>query len=328
MKKILALVLLLATFVLSLVSCGAPKDDTQLRVGYMTGPTGMGMAKLVHDNSALEAENEKYTFEKFTDTKKAQAALTAGNIDVICVPTNEAASYYNTQDKNTVVLAINTLNTLFVLTDKNTSVSSFEELNGKTVYTCKNGTPKIILQYLLDAAGVNATVSTSVDGKEIATPAQLGEMIVAGKVEIAVAPEPIVTSSIMSIIASGNPFIQYSVDISLDEVWDEVCDFELSMGCVVASRSFVEEHPTVIDTFLDEYEASIEFISNSKNLDTAAAYVVDAGVMQAVPAAKTALSNLGESICFVDGEAMKEALTGLYEALGLALPDDDFYYER
>ncbi len=330
MKKIISILILLSVCILSFASCGAPSDDnTAVRVGYMAGPTGMGMAKLIHDNAASTEADAKYTFEKFTDTKQATAALTSGKVDVICLPTNEAVTYYNTTDDNTIVLAINTLNTLFVLTDANTTINSFSELEGKTVYTCKNGTPKMILEYLLKAANVNATVSTSVNGTEIVTPAQLGEQVVAGNVPIAVVPEPIVTSSLLTIAKNANANISYSVDINLNTVWSQHCQTELTMGCVVASKTFVSEHKTVIDNFLTEYKNSINFISNSENIDTAAEYVVETGVMGAVPAAKKALTNLNGSIVYIDGKDMKAALQAFYKAIDIPAPKNNaFYYEK
>jgi NitT/TauT family transport system substrate-binding protein len=147
-------------------------------------------------------------------------------------------------------------------------------------------------------------------------------------VKIAVVPEPIVTSSLLAIKKNGNTDIEYSVDLSLSTVWNEECDGELAMGCIVAKKSFVEEHTKAVNAFLREYEASIEFISEAKNIEQSAQYVVDAGVMQAVPAAKTALANLSSSIVYVDGKDMKDTLTELYRAIGIALPDDSFYYEK
>lgn len=330
MKKIISTIILLTICILSFAGCNSSNDDkTQIRVGYMAGPTGIGMAKLIHDNGGAQTGNEKYSFEKFTDTKQATAALTAGKIDLICLPTNEAVNYYNTTDDNTVVLAINTLNTLFVLTDGTTTLSSFAELEGKTVYTCKNGTPKMILEYLLKAANVNATVSTSVNGTEIVTPAQLGEQVVAGNIPIAVVPEPIVTSSLLTINKNANPNITYSVDINLNTVWNEYCSTELTMGCVVANKAFVSEHKTVINQFLDEYKNSIDFISKTENLDTAAEYVVETGVMAAIPAAKKALSNLNGSIVYIDGKDMKTALEAFYKAIGISsAKNNSFYYEK
>ncbi len=326
MKKTISLILLFTLLVFTLFSC-APKDDTQIRIGYMAGPTGMGMSKLIHDNGGPESGNEKYAFTKYTDTKLATADLTAGKIDVICLPTNEAASYY-ANDNDIRVLSINTLGSLYLVTDKNTTITSFDDLQGKTIYTCKNGTPKIILEYLLTTAGIEATVSYTVDNKEVPTPNQLGEMLIAGKVDIAVVPEPVVTSSLLKIKANGDDNISYTVDLNLNDVWNEECDTALTMGCIVASREFIDDHSSVVKDFLNEYKASIEFVNNSENLDTAADYVVETGVMQAIPAAKSALTNLNGSIAYIDGTDMKNALIEFYRAIGIEAPKDEFYYEK
>ena len=70
MKKLLALLLLITLSVTALASCNlVPNSDkndapTVIRVGFMEGPTGMGMAKLIHDNGGLNGNN-KYKFTKF-----------------------------------------------------------------------------------------------------------------------------------------------------------------------------------------------------------------------------------------------------------------------
>ena len=136
MKKIIALLLLLTTLTFVFTACGEP-DNTQIRVGYITGPTGMGMAKLIDDNGGTDG-NEKYSFTRYTAPTEAAAALASGKVDLICIDTNGAADYFN-QYGDAKVLAINTLSSLFLVTDKNTSVNSFMDLDGKTVYTCKAG---------------------------------------------------------------------------------------------------------------------------------------------------------------------------------------------
>ena len=60
MKKVISLLLLITLILSLLVSCDGeePKDETVMRIGYMQGPTGMGMAKLIHDNGGVSG-NEK-----------------------------------------------------------------------------------------------------------------------------------------------------------------------------------------------------------------------------------------------------------------------------
>ena len=289
MKKLIALILTLTALILSLASCFPSTGGSstgKIRVGYMAGPTGMGMAKLVADNGGLEAGNDKYAFTKYADTNTAKADLAAGKIDVICLPTNEAAIYYSTVNKNIRVLAVNCLNSLYLVSDKNNSVTSFEELEGKTVYTCKNGTPKQVLDYIVKAKELDINVSYTFEDKDILTPADLGALVTAGKLPFAVMPEPIVTSSLLTIQKNGNTDIAYSVDINLANEWSEVSSTPVTMGCIVTTSDFLNKNNTLVNSFLDEYKASVEYIGNPENLESAANYVVETGVMAAAPAAK------------------------------------------
>ncbi|MBO5907214.1 MAG: ABC transporter substrate-binding protein [Clostridia bacterium] len=335
MKKLLSLILavfMLFSMTLALASCN--DTDEPIRIGYMAGPTGMGMAKLIHDNGGVDG-NGKYVFTKYADTTAAKADLAAGKIDVICLPTNDAAAYYNTQGKSIEVLAINCLNSLYVLTDKNTTVSSFDDLEGQTIYTCKNGTPPAVIKYLLEAHGINATVSHSYNGKEIVKPEDIAALFAANQLlsgenppPIVVMPEPMVTSALLAIQKNGSSDISYSVDLNLADAWAEVESTPITMGCVVSSKAFIEGHSDEINTFLTEYKASVEFIGNSANIETASEYVVETGVMNAAPAAKKALSNLGDAISYIDGADMKSALEAFFGAINLSLPDNDFYYAK
>ena len=307
----------------SLASC-FESDNTQIKIGYMAGPTGMGMAKLIHDNGGAENADGGYFFKKFTDTALATASLTSGEVDVICLPTNEAAKYHNTVDSDTVVLAINCFSSLYLVTKDGVEYNSFNDLEGKTIYTCKNGTPKLVIEHLLAEAGVNATVSYVHGDKTITTPQEIGALI--GTVDIAVVPEPILTSSLLTSQASCSTH-------NLGDVWDDISSSPLVMGCIVARRDFVEAHKSRINEFLGEYKASIEYIDNAENIDNSATYVVETGVMGAAAPAKKALNNLRGDIAYLDGADMKAALEAFYNAIGLtviggALPDSDFYYGK
>ncbi len=326
MKKTISILILIATLALTLFSCTPAERDNVLDIGYLKGPTGMGMAKLIQDNGGTEG-NDKYTFANYANN--AQGALTDlidKKIDVACVPTNLAANFYN-KNGGIVVLAVNCLNSLYVVTDKTTTVSSLSDLNGQTIYTCSTGTPKPVLEYVLRAHGVNATVSTTFDGKDIPEPKDIGALVVEGKLPIAVMPEPIITSSLLTIQKNGNTDIAYSIDLDLGKAWSEVLDTPVTMGCIVARADYVKDNKALIESFLDEYEDSIEYISTSTNIDSAANLVVKSGILDAAPAAKKALGNLGENIGYIDGDDMRETLEAFYTAIGFKVPDAKFYYE-
>ncbi len=325
MKKIVSVVLLLVMLVLPLVSCTENNSGEKLLVGYMMGPTGMGFAKLVHDNGGKDG-NDKYAFENYqNNTQNAIADLAVGNVDIVSVPTNLAANYYN-QNKNIVVLGVNCLNSLYVVSDKNNTIEKIEDLNGKTVYTCSSGTPKPVLEFILSSLGINATVSTTFDNSTISEPKDVGALVTAGKLPIAVLPEPMVTSSLLAIQKAGNSDVEYSIDIDLGDCWDTLFDTPVTMGCIVARADFVEKNKDKIDTFLAEYKASIEYVSNKDNLSSASDYIVDSGIIAAKGAATKSLSNLGDSISFIGGEEMESALKSFYGAIGITAPDSMFYY--
>ena len=301
----------------------------------MQGPTGMGMAKLIHDNGGTEG-NEKYQFTKFEDASKATAALLSGNIDMACLPTNNAAVIYNTKDAAAKALAINCLNSLFILTKSGTEINSFEDLEGKTIYTISNGTPRVILEHILNEKGISATVSTEAvingDSKTLAQPSDLASAMIAGAVDIALVPEPVATAAPLQ-IASQNKDFSYSVALDITDVWSDISATPIAMGCIVGRSEFVNEHKEITNAFLAEYEESINFISNKANIDTSAEYRVESGVLGAAGAAKKSLMNLGDAISYVDGEEMKTALVGFYNSInksliGGKLPDDDFYYSK
>ena len=55
------------------------------------------------------------------------------------------------------------------------------------------------------------------------------------------------------------------------------------MGCIVANKDTVKNHKAAIDAFLAEYAESIEYIGDNTNIESSAQYIVDAGIMTALP---------------------------------------------
>lgn len=332
MKKLIATLLLLTTFIslcLVFTSC-KPEDDVQIKIGYMAGPTGIGMAKLIGDFGGEEA-TEQYDFIKYNDTANANTDLMSGVLDIACLPTNEAAKFYNSVNPNMQVLAINCLNSLCLLTNDNVQINSIEDLEGKTIYTCKNGTPRIILNKLLEAYGINAkvvfTLGEGDTAETILTPQEIpSKLILPNKADIILAPEPIVSNAL------SKPVAKHKVTLDLGALWDAKFDTPIAMGCIAVRSEFAKEHPIAVRNFLEEYESSIEFMSDPANLDTAAQLVLDAGIMAELAPAKSAITNLGNAIAYIDGEDMKNTLINVYNVFGTAviggkLPDDEFYYE-
>ena len=80
-RKFIALLLVFAMAAVSLAGCGtAKKDDTEINVGVLKGPTGIGAIKIMDDS-----ENGVYPNYHFTLTPEPTdivARLSNGDLDI------------------------------------------------------------------------------------------------------------------------------------------------------------------------------------------------------------------------------------------------------
>ena len=99
----------------------------------LSGPTGVGAAKLMADNEAAEFYDKvaaSATVE--ADNQAVSSALINGDADIAAVATNVAATLVNKNPESIQVLAVNTLGVLYIL-EKGDTVTSMADLAGKTV---------------------------------------------------------------------------------------------------------------------------------------------------------------------------------------------------
>ena len=301
--RILSLILVLAL----LMSCAASAEDA-VRIGVMSGPTGMGMAQL------MSAENADYTFEIYSAPTNATADLASGALDMLCLPTNTAANLACSKDDFVTVLAVNCLGSLYLLTDADTTVTSVADLDGQTVWaSVATSTTGPILEHIFSENGVQVNIEWEADHDALI--ARLSQ----GNIHIAVLPEPKATVA----MAQNEG---WSIALNISEEWDRVCELQLPMGCIVVTNSFLAERPEAVARFLTDYSASIAFIGAEENLDASADMIANAGVLPNAGVAKKALSHLYGSIVCLTGNEMKAALQGFYEIIGQQQPGDAFYY--
>lgn len=288
---------------------------SQIKIGVMNGPTGMGIAKLINDYGM---ESDKYVFKTYSDPTDATATLTNGENDMLCVPTNLAANLFSKKSDFITVAAINCLGSLYVVAKDGIEINSISDLSGKTIYYgVKTSTTEPILSYILEQNGIEANVIAEQDHDVVTT------KMVKGEIDIAVIPEPKATASVNGAKAKGQ---NYSIKLSLSEEWDAVSDTGLAMGCIIVKNDFLKNNKSSVDAFLKEYKSSIEFIGNEENKSEAAQMIVDAGILPKLPIATAALGNLYGAIVYIDGEDMKNTLVDFYKNIGMALPGEDFYY--
>ena len=321
MKRLFT-VLLALTACVSVWAGASPRaadGDLAVNVMVLNGATGFGMAKLMADSEAGDAALN-YSFDVETDASNVTAGLINGGCDIAALPTNAAAALYSKTQGGVQLLALNTRGVLYlVVNGEALTVQSMADLEGLTVYAPAQN-PAFLFQALCDAAQVHVTVDDS-----YAQPADLRTALASGEVDAAVLPEPMVT-----IACAANDSLVPALDLTAQ--WEQVYpEDSLVQGCVVARRSFIQDHPAEVAAFLEEYGASVAFAQEEP--EQAAQLIEQTGVFTNAAVAEKALPRC--NLCFITGDEMRESMDGFLQILcgvapqsiGGAVPDGDFYYE-
>ena len=332
MKKIVSV--LLAVLMLACFFTGCAKDDsdavqtpavseepTTIRVGAMTGPTAMGMVKLMDSSDKGESAN-KYEFTLQTEATAFAPALTKGEIDIAAVPANLASVIYNNTNGGIKVLSVIATGVLYIV-ERGESINSFADLAGKTLYATGQGaTPEYALRYLLKANGLDGDNAPQI--RWCADTTEALSYISNDANAVAMLPQPFVT-------AAQSKVSDLRVALSLDELWKEANDgASMATGVLVVRSEFAEKYPQQLEKFMQEYAASVKFVNENTEQ---AAQLVGAYEIVKAPIAQKALPYC--NICCITGSELKTVLDGYLSALhdmnpqsvGGKLPDDGIYYE-
>ena len=306
-----------------------------VQVASLKGPTSMGLVAFMQKAGELSAKGagglespddelaRDYEFQMMTAADQIMPAMLKGDIDIALLPANAASVLYAKSKGSVRCLNINTLGVLSVVTG-DPSIRSFEDIAGRTVYlTGKGTTPEYVMNFLLDAAGMEGSVALEFKSEA----AEVVSVLAADSQAVGVLPQPFVTAAQVKNTALAAP-------VDLTEVWERLAGdagSQLLTGVTVARAAFVDENPDAVDEFMREQAASVDAV-NADPAD-AAKLVVAAGIVDAEPVAQKAIPAC--HITCMEGAQMRDALEGyldvLYNAdaasVGGALPGDDFYYQ-
>jgi len=342
MKKRTISLLMCLVMILGISACGKPSTDVSgsgsssapdvsqsqpevipaqpVNVMVMTGPTGVGAASMM-TNSVLSSGAPTYNFTAVAANDEVAPALAKGEVDIACIATPVAANLYNKTGSITV-LAVNTLGVLYIM-EKGNTITDVASLKGKTIYATGQGAnPEFVIDHLLTQNGVDPDKDVNI---EWMTAQEVTAKMVQSTDGVCLLPVPAATA--LQIKDAG---VREALNVS-DE-WDKISESPLVMGCVVARNAFMQEHPELVEQFLNDYERSIEFMKDEANLTQAAEMVAANGIAANAAIAAKAIPQC--NLVFMDGEEMRSAIQSYYEVLfaanpasiGGGNPDDDFYY--
>lgn len=332
MKKLISLILAVLMLACLFTGCAAndptptetpaaAEEPTTIRVGAMTGPTAMGMVKLMDDSDKGESAN-KYEFSLQTEATAFAPALTKGEIDIAAVPANLASVLYNNTDGGVKVLAVCATGVLYIVERGDSVKKSFADLAGKKLYATGEGaTPEFALRYLLKANGLEGDKAPTIQWCADTTEAL--SYISQDENAIAMLPQPFVT-------AAQTKVEGLNVALNLNEEWQKVNDgASMATGVIVVRTEFAEKYPQQLEKFMQEYAESVKFVN--ENTEQAAQLIGNYEIVKA-PIALKALPYC--NICCLTGDELKECLDGYLSALydmnpqsvGGKLPGDGLYY--
>ena len=291
-----------------------------LRIAGLTGPTTMGLVKLMQDAEDGRASGS-YEFSLYGTADEVTPKLLKGELDLAAVPANLASVLYNNTEGQIRLVAVNTLGVLYIVENGET-VTSIEDLKGQTVYaTGKGSTPEYTLRYLLKQHGIDPDKDLTIEFKS--EPAEVVALMESRKNVIAMLPQPYVT-------VAGTKVEDLSVRLDLTKEWDSLGNgSQLITGVMVARADVLKDRPEEIKKFLGEYESSVNFVK--ENTEEASQLIEKYGIVKAA-VAKKALPAC--NLTFLKGSDLKVPVSGylgtLFEenpkAVGGKLPGDDFYY--
>ncbi len=303
--------------------CGsASAEEETLNFGVLSGPTGVGAAKLLTDADAGKTENA-YEYIIAADNSEIVSGLTTGELDIACMASNTALNLYN-QDVGIQVIALGTRGVLHILESGGSEkIHEFSDLEGKTIYSTGEGAnPEYVLRYLLEENGIDPDEDVEI---VFADASEISVGLLSGDIETAMLPVPAATSAILQ----SDGMVRDAIDVN--DAWDALGNgSSLIMTAVAARTSVIEENPEAVETFLEEYEASIDYVN--ENIEEASVLVADLGITASAEIAAAAIPQC--SLVFISGEDMEPSIADYYQVLfdadpssvGGSLPDDGFYY--
>jgi len=319
MKKRFGILLMAAMLAVSAVFASGceSKPKEKIKIAALKGPTGMGLVKLMEDNSDL------YEITLYDSPDQIVSKIVTGEIDGAAVPSNLAPILYTKTQKKIKLTNVTTTGVLYIVENGDT-VKSIADLKGKTIYASgKGGTPEFALNYILKQNGLTPDVDVKIEWK--ADHATVSAAVASGEAQIGLLPEPFVTTTKAKVAT-------LSVPIDMTQEWSKASggSSELIMGAFVMTTNIIDTRKADVDAFLEKYKASVDYVN--KNPKDAAALIAKHGILPSAAVAEAAIPR--SNIVFTSAQDAKKSLEGFFTVLkdsdpasiGGTMPDENFYY--
>jgi NitT/TauT family transport system substrate-binding protein len=318
----MAMILVVPTFGRGIAEQGSDSTAaacTQVRLGALKGPTGIGMIHLFEEKTDLPP-GTKLTVEAIGSIDTMVARLLSGELDAAVLPLNIATKLYNSGVDYRLLAVVGNGMVKMVSTDA--SIHSLSDLRGRIVHFAGQGaTPEFLFRTIAKHEGLDPdkdlTMVFSMQPPEIAA------NMAVGRVEHAVLPEPFATLALR-----GNPSSREA--FSLSGRWKTISGQEsYPMSVLVAKGAYVDKCPDLLRSLMAAYQESIRSVLSDP---IAAGLLVekhDPGLKANIAAASIP-SSAFVFIPAIEARTSVEVLLSIFlslspSSIGSKLPGEAFY---
>ena len=296
MKKTI-LVLLFSVFVLSLCFSHPVAETKQnpIRLAVLQGPTGFSSAMLGDD----------FEISVYPSPNESVARLVKGELDMAVLPANAALSLYN-KGVDIVAVAVVGEGMLSLVGSNSDSV--------KLSVPGAGGTPDHMARLLYPSYEIDYSV---------AAPAQLAQLLIAGKTDLAILPQPFVT-----MVLNANSSLKELSNVQ--QMWKSLTGSDnYPMSILVASGSFARSNRKAVEKAAQDYSQSINQVNENPHM--AAQKIEELGIMSA-SVAEAAIPYC--ALIYIDGNEAKKMCEKYFsilleldsQAIGEKAPDEGFWF--
>jgi NitT/TauT family transport system substrate-binding protein len=317
-KKILSTAVLL--FLLVVATPLPAVENTTIEVMVLSGTTGLSLVKMVEEKpTLLPGVTLNYTVLKSPDQMSAK--IIAGEADIAAVPTNLAAILYN-RGIPIQLAAITNWGVMYVIGRASTAITSWPELKGQEIgVTGKGSTPDLLFRYFLSANGLDPEKDLQI--QYYPSPAELAQLVIAGKVAVATLPEPWVTEAL-----ARNPDLQVLLDYQAEWKRLEERNESYPQSALVVKTELATTNPALVKTFLQAAEAAstwvVEHPAAAGRLAEKHLFISATAAAQAIPRCHLRLNGAYQVQSEID-YFLKKLYSFQPQSIGGKIPDAGFY---
>lgn len=249
-----------------LVGCGNSEkaDSTEVNIGYFNNVTHAQALYMKAEGTLEETfgEDVKVNWTAFNAGPSEVEALFAGDIDIGYIGPVPAITANVKSDGDVTILSGATKAGAELIKASGSDIQSVKDLDGKTVAIPQIGnTQHLCLLKLLSDNGLAPVDEGGTVNVTAVENADVLNMMDQGNIDAALVPEP-----------WGTTLVNNGAEIVLD--YDEVYNNgDYPVAVVVVRNEFMEEHPDLVEEFLEKHEEVTTYMQ--ENIGESAAVVND-----------------------------------------------------